>query len=298
MIFFIPRPEFLTWLRDHVRGRLVVDCGAGAGRFARLAKACGISVLSIDILPDHECGESTILCQDATVFNYPRNAVAVIARPCRGQWIEDTIRRALETCAYVLYIGIPEHLSEDVEELQGVDVELVYRDAGEDHELVYEISREETVSKLKLDYYLVTCYNGADRTYPSTSWYAKGNGRWINYNGGWRPISAHDKVLRTQAAEDVHELDWMITDLIDNDLTSGWLDREGKFLGCRSMAHDSVADLVFNKSIGEMEDAGFVRIYGPGEWACTKHMSPEQRNYMLVHGFDIAADGAQDEEVP
>jgi hypothetical protein len=105
--------------------------------------------------------------------------------------------------------------------------------------------------------------------------------------GGWCPKSDKDIVLDTQEAEDIHELDWTKTSLLNDKETSGWLNRSGKFYGCNSQAHDLVADLVFNKSVQEMEDEGWVRIYDKTAFACMKPMSPEQRNYMLDKGYKL-----------
>lgn len=287
MIFFDPRPEFMDWLKNYVRGRLVVDCGAGDCQLSRLAASRRIDVLSIDLFPSGD-ETSMALTRNAATFDYPRNSVALIARPCRGAWIHDTIYRALAVCDYVLYVGLLEHLTEDVDELQGVNVELVYKDAGKDNERVYKISKEKRLDKTT--YYLVMCYNGVNSTYPNTSWYERSRDRWVNFNGGWRSIVASDEVLDEVEADDVHDLDWRRTDMVDEKSTAGWLDREGRYTGCDSQAHDMVADLVFNKSVQEMEDQGFVRIYGSDAYVCTKRMTPDQRTYMQGRGFILRED--------
>jgi len=140
---------------------------------------------------------------------------------------------------------------------------------------------------MKTTYFLVQMKHGNDSQIIMTSWYEDDGDKWQNYMGGWCPKSDNDIVLKTQEAEDIHELDWLKTSLINDKGTSGWLNRSGRFYGCNSQAHDLVADLVFNKSVKEMEYEGWVRIYDETAFACMKSMSPEQRNYMLDKGYKL-----------
>jgi len=243
-----------------------------------------LNILPIDLYA-RDNPEATVLIYDSTSFKFPKNSIAIIARPNRGDWIEDTINHALKTCSYVLYIGIQEHVEEDIESLKNLKVEKVFENAGDDEEIVYKISSR--IKNMKTTYYLVQIHPCADPRIVKTFWHEDDGDKWQNYMGGWCAKSDKDIVLETHEAEDIHELDWLKTSLINNKETSGWLNRSGRFYGCNSQAHDLVADLVFNKSVQEMEDEGWVRIYDKTAFACMKSMSPEQRNYMLEKGYKL-----------
>ena len=154
-VFFNPTNVFLDWTKKNLKGHLVIDCGAGTGRLARLLKNQGISVLAIDIC-DREETEHIILNQDSTTLKFSPKSVAIIARPSRGQWIQETIYNALKTCSFVLYIGIEEHIEEDIDSLVDVKTEKILNNAGDEKEVVYKISKKNNREPMKTKYYLVS----------------------------------------------------------------------------------------------------------------------------------------------
>jgi len=283
-VFFNPNQEFLTWAKKNLRGNILVDCGAGIGRLTNQLLKNGLNALAIDI-NEREESETLIIREDSTSFSFPYNSIAIIARPNRGDWIQDTINHALKVCKYVLYIGIEKNIGEDIESLNNLHVEKVFDNAGDDKEFVYKISKDEIKEKDMITYHLVQMTHGNDSKIVMSGWYEDDGNRWKNFNGGWCDKSPTDKILETQDAEDIHDLDWTKTNLVDKNSKSGWLDREGKFTGCQSRNHDIVADLVFNKTVTELEKAGWVRIYYIDEWACDMRMSVEQRNFMSTNGY-------------
>jgi len=135
-LFFNPTNNFLDWAVQNLKGRPLIDCGAGIGRLSKLLKDKHLNILPIDLYA-RDNPETTVLLMDSTTFNFPKNSIAIIARPSRGDWIEDTINHALKTCSFVLYIGIQEHIEEDIESLKDLLVEKVFEEAGEDNEIVY-----------------------------------------------------------------------------------------------------------------------------------------------------------------
>jgi len=97
-----------------------------------------------------------------------------------------------------------------------------------------------------------------------------------------------DKILCEDSPDKEYEdLDHTKTALLKLDSEAGWLDRSGRFYGCSSYEHDTVAWLILHESVAVLEEAGWVRIYGIDEHYCSKRLSPEQRNWLSKHGHAI-----------
>lgn len=138
---------------------------------------------------------------------------------------------------------------------------------------------------MKKEYYLVK-YEAAKDLF-LTSWYEDGGNKWITFSGGWNPKSDKNTVLETQEAKDIHELDWKKTSIYRPDMRCGWLSREGTFYGCGSQDHDLIADLILNKSVGELEKEGWVRIWIDEEWTCQTRLSQQQYDYLSNNGYKL-----------
>jgi hypothetical protein len=57
------------------------------------------------------------------------NVVALMCRPCRGDWIHATIIKAVEAGSEFVYVGKPSHFAADLEPLP-FRVSMVMTDAG------------------------------------------------------------------------------------------------------------------------------------------------------------------------
>jgi hypothetical protein len=288
-VFFSPTDEFLKWAKGYIRTHMVIDCGAGSGHLSANLKKYGMNVLPIDIYQRNKC-DTPVIFSDSTTFNFPSRSIAIIARPNRGIWIRKTIDHALETTSAVLYIGIEEHYDEDLMPLldDGYAVQALFNNAGKDGEGVFEIRKGGKKMSNKRTYCLVK-YEICKNIF-SVSWFEDGGDRWNNYAGGYCPKCKKDEILQTCKAEDIYELDWTLTDIINNKWDSGWIDRNGKFYGCNSRMHDTVVDLVFNKTVQEFEDTGWVRVYSKSEWVCRKRLSADQRNTLSRKGHIVRDD--------
>jgi hypothetical protein len=277
-IFFSPNENFLDWAKENLRGKTIIECGAGTGHLSKKLQSIDLSVLPIDMC-DREETETTVIKKNAETFDYPENSIVIMARPNRGDWINNTINKALTTASYLLYIGLKEHVEEDILSLP-FEIETILENAGKDNETVFKICKK-TRSKMKTKHYLVQQNLGSNPDCPLVMIYwlqDKGN-KWVHSSNGcsWMPKEEKQKILETAEVEDIHELDWTKTSLIDNKHNSGWIDRNGHFYGCTSQNHDIVADLVFNKTVEEMEKQGYVRVYGSDSWVCQRKLTPEQR---------------------
>lgn len=295
--FFNPKPDFLKFLKQLVGSKVVVECGAGNGLLTKKMKENNINVLPIDLF--ERDSDFIAIKQDATTFKYPKNSVALIARPNRGDWIHSTILQAIFNVSFVVYIGLPEHIDEDVFELSSLyhnvlQVAEIYKNAGEDGEIVFKISKKDTKpinnENTGTKYSLVKYQAARDLFF--TSWFEDDGNKWISFSGGWIPKSPKDTVLEEQFANNVHELDWKKTTIYKPDSDAGWLGRDGTFVGCDSRQHDLVADLILNKSVQELEETGWVRIYNKNEWTLSPgqpqiRLTPEQKNYLSFHGYKV-----------
>jgi len=287
-IFFKPSPAFLKWAAINLKRKIVIECGAGVGHLSKLLQDQGINVIPID-LHTRDNPETDVLKLDSVDFKYPSNSISIIARPNRGAWIRKTIDNALMHSSYVLYIGLKKHEKDDIAPLRDTyKVEQIMNDAGKENEILFKIQQERKCVMENTTYCLVKI-RIANKLY-GTYWYQDGGDRWLNFAGGFCPKDDTDKIIETAEAEDVSDLDWLKTDMVDERNDAGWLSRSGRFYGCNSTMHDTVADLVFNKTVKEMEDTGWVRIYNKTEWVCLRRLSPEQRNVLSEKGFVVRDD--------
>ena len=286
-IFFDPKPSFITWLAG--KHKFIVDVGCGVARLGAklLEKQC--SVLSIDIIERDE-PESKVVIHDSTTFQYPKGALVIITRPCRGNWIIGTIERAISCGCKVVYVGISEHYEEDIEPLKDkFCVKHIMSNAGEDGEDFYMItSNEENEENEEANL----------KTWRLVDWGVgyywledRGNENWYHSNGisYFSKIPKRDKIKETVKAEYYDDLDHTKTDLLRPDSNMGWLDRYGKFYGCGYMEHDTVAYLILHKEIKELEKQGWVRVDGDGEYrySASIDMSAEQKNWLSLKGCAI-----------
>ena len=135
----------------------------------------------------------------------------------------------------------------------------------------------------------------------TTSGGIKKEGRkFISYMGGYNFGCKDDEILETVEAEDFESLDWSKTTLLIPDSDAGWLDRNGKFYGCRSEDHDVLAYFYLKKDVSELEKEGWVRVYGGPDtrasWVQSgwvqggrfdMKLSADQRNWLSLQGHEI-----------
>ncbi|MEN6549991.1 MAG: hypothetical protein ABFE07_28440 [Armatimonadia bacterium] len=288
LIFFDPRPQFVDWLVGYARGRIVIDAGAGVGRLGAMLLERGARCLSLD-LEERDEPESPVIMKDATTFEYSRGTLVVLARPCHGNWIYDTIVRTHECGAEVLYVGKPENVENDLE-YPGLERRLVGADAGREGEVVYSMKPKPDD---KIKYCLVALKtSGIDQ---GNWWMEDGGDRWINSVGGYRPKGKDEQVLETCWVEDYVDLDHTKTGLLrpEGEADAGWIDRDGKFYGCGSQSHDTVIHLIIKCEVRDVEEKGWMRIYSieRQEWVSNGiRLSAEQRNTASRLGLAIDED--------
>ena len=142
LIFFNPKPRFLKAVKPFVKDHHVIDCGAGVGRTSRLLDEIGIKVSAIDLHLREE-PEYPVSLFDATKFPFRNHHIALIARPNRGVWIHEVIRKAISNGAEVIYVGVNRNFAGDLD--LPYEVESICKNAGDDHEEAF-IIRSKTES--------------------------------------------------------------------------------------------------------------------------------------------------------
>lgn len=117
---------------------------------------------------------------------------------------------------------------------------------------------------------------------------------YLNQSGAGYRCTGEEIIVRKAKAEYWSQLDWSDTYFVKPDSEAGWLDRDGRFHGCPTEAHDDYAHLVLKKQVYELEDSGWVRVYGKGkppEWAIGfrdgLRLSPEQRMWLDRKGMTV-----------
>lgn len=279
-LFFDPTPEFIAWLKDYTKNRVIIDCGAGVGRLGSLMAG---SVLSIDI-HEREETESAVILADATKFDFPEGAVVIFARPCHGSWVGKAAGRALNRGATVLYIGLQKNLIVDLPDL-GAPQKEVFVDAGEAGEVVIEIKPFGSKTSPNLPTFVLK------QDYMGNYWWEDGGAFWINSAGGRCHKSKNDVILQTVQSA-FEDLDWTITSYVEPDSKTGWLSPDGKYWGCSTQNHRSVADLVLKSSSEKLLDQGWVKVNGinaPGGAFCDffneKPLNDIQRKFLIDNGY-------------
>ncbi len=117
---------------------------------------------------------------------------------------------------------------------------------------------------------------------------------YMNQAGGGRPRTGKENVLQVVHAEYWTELDWKLTSLMQPKSDAGWLDRAGRFHGCGPEAHDMYATYVLKEHLRDLEDGGWVRVYGKRaepQWMLGfRHglrLTDEQRTWLSREGYTV-----------
>lgn len=284
LVFFNPTENCLDWLKSYIKKRPVVDCGSGVGRLSLGLLKRKIKAVPIDICLREDVELSPLL-MDVLDFQFALNSVGIIARPCRGCWIHNTIDKVIEKEGEILYIELQKHYDQDLKPLKSKYLlKKVYEDASDDGEYIYSIKSFERERVKMKTFSLLFC------KLQGNFWYLSDGDKWRNSAGGYMPKRDEDIIVETIEAESFDDLDWTKTNILKPESNIGWLSRHGKFYGCGYMGHDTVAYYILKKDVLELENTGWVRILGKNDYYCEKRLSPEQRNFLSIKGHLISED--------
>jgi len=282
MIFFNPHPKFWTYIKKIIGMRTLVDCGCGDGLLLDQARHNRIDIIGIDFL--NMSYRSDVIPMKSEAFWFNRNNLPIMCRPCRGEWIHETIHNAMKKgCKEFLYVGVQRNLKDDIDNLRNqYTISLEVEDVGtsDEKEFLYSIKPMKTEEQ-KSVYFLVKT-----RYWEFPSWVEELNARfWVNYNGGHNPRSSSDKILKTQEANDYTELDWSMCGLTSDLEEGGWLSPEGTFYGCHYSNHDLVASLILKCKVENLEKFGWIRIHSKKELTTFRPITDAQKNFLNKKGY-------------
>ncbi len=147
LVFFEPTDEFIQFLKTFADGRPIIDVGAGCGLLAKRIHDEGMKVLAIDII-DRTEPVHPVHNLDATAMTFPAGCLPVMARPCHSEWIEETVRNAMQHLTQFIYVGLPRNFGKDLGPLRRHYQLRVQKGfvAGKDGELVVCIYKLPTLS--------------------------------------------------------------------------------------------------------------------------------------------------------
>ena len=139
-VFFDPRKKFVGWMHEFAVGHVVVDCGAGLGHTTLALQNHGVRAIAVDLFPSPDAVVENITPMNAVLFPFSDAFIAMICRPCRGDWIHATIIAAVESGAKCVYVGKESHYAADLAPLP-YEVVKVMEQAGAAGESVWTISK-------------------------------------------------------------------------------------------------------------------------------------------------------------
>jgi len=140
-------------------------------------------------------------------------------------------------------------------------------------------------------YYLVSPEEYSDVTPRPFFWMKDGGDRWVHFvRGKWPFKNVMDIIAEIVKADDVTELDWSRVPLYDNDSSSGWLSREGRFYGCPANFHDRFVAYVLGMKVHKMEKLGWTRVLDSSSYSAARPLSHEQKSWLSCNGFRLYKD--------
>lgn len=113
--FFEPNAKFLKLMKASFGDRLVYDVGAGCGHVAKALSELGMEVKAIDINYRESGVGFPVEISNAEAYAYKPGSIAMICRPCHGEFAEQVIFKAWKCgVAAVLYVGFERNSKNDL----------------------------------------------------------------------------------------------------------------------------------------------------------------------------------------
>ena len=287
--FFEPNESFYNWAKAEFPNCIWVDCGAGRGHVTKgFMERPGMIGIAIDLFPS-DLAEVPVQQFAAQRFPFVEGMTPLICRPCRGDWIRDTIDRAIEMVGVIVYVGLEKHYREDILSLPYF-VEQVLDDAGEEGESVWVISKERrnkmsTIEKSYDKLVAITTVDRSIRTAPTFVALSDISSPRIKINWGagfsWCCLPADQFEIIAEFPyeddNDIHAAEVLFAKMFapkaqEPCARMGWIAPNGDFYPCGYVCHDDLAStlcLVFELSgwggpTHSLEKAGWGKLGSSG----------------------------------
>ncbi len=110
--FFEPTPAFFGCMHK-LKHLSVYDVGAGCGHVGQALREQGLDVTALDTCRRE--AQVGVLIDDGTTYDYPKDCVVMLCRPCHGYFPNGVLERAVECdVRVVVYVGKPKNASADL----------------------------------------------------------------------------------------------------------------------------------------------------------------------------------------
>jgi hypothetical protein len=283
MNFFVPKPEFIQLIKTRFGRLFFADCGAGLGALSHQLTEAGLNGIAIDAFPSPEA-VVPITKWVAQLFPFTTGQLPILARPCRGSWIRDTIDAAIHGSGQLLYIGLDKHHDMDIATLPYHKYKLAMN-VGEDGECAWLITKEpinmsrknfETIQALRIHYPReTTCLVGIKN---GDKYWDMGMSRCTLMDGD---IILRDYKTEYDAGASLDEIEAMFEQEFVTQPTPqepsarlGWLAPNGNWFPCSYCCHASLAaklaklfvpkDEYYSSASNALQDRGWMQIMGCG----------------------------------
>ena len=134
---FYHKPKFLDWLQKYSNGQPVIELGAGMLDFSKALHQKGIPVIAVEPRARVGLYGMHILPTLADKVARSMDGLFIAARPDHSGWVTE-IPELISGKSSFLYVGLEKNLEDDFPSSE-FNHDLVYSDAGEDGENVWEV---------------------------------------------------------------------------------------------------------------------------------------------------------------
>lgn len=135
--FFEPNEKFFQFF-EQFKGKMIYDVGAGLGHVTKALNEQGYlpKVEALDIY-NRMGQDKSVLRADATFYDYKRNSVVMLCRPCHGDFVSAVITKAVDRkVSKIIYIGKESNLEYDLWVYLPY-FKKVFENVGEENECVW-----------------------------------------------------------------------------------------------------------------------------------------------------------------
>jgi len=143
--FIEPKDDFIDWLIEYAKDRMIIDVGCGNGHVTRAINAKGGKAIGVDPFMTDACKMSAPSAfyqhkiEHTPFRNLPGHQVLyLLARPCHGHFTELTLAYA-QPQSEVLYVGL--HKNVEIDFFKTFDFHKVDAPTAKSYELALSVKK-------------------------------------------------------------------------------------------------------------------------------------------------------------